>query len=254
MTTQVNSLYRIEQPNKTRPPKVVGREIISLYRKDFHFTGAKLCRLFDCDRRWIENFIRPNVQHILVTYFFRQYILDQFKDSLDEQEFSDLANSYYFYSQKDLERFWRETAAAKQKTTVIDLSDYLDMGSSSSALIEEQHRHRHTKSSKEEQARHLDTMEILLTEKGYSLYLASKYKKAEWTPVPLPKLPLESHEEPLLTTRRIMKKRGLRTDGTAYKYLMGVGAVHIKFGGKTYWHVVEHSGKWLISVPLDGEG
>lgn len=251
MTTQEKTLYRIEEPNKERPPKVVGREIISLYRKDFYFTGAKLCRLFDCDRFWIANFIRPNVQHILVTVYFRRYILEQFKDSLDEFEREDFAGAYYFYSARDLERFWREFAEAKQKKVVIDLADYLDAGSTVSALMEERQRHKKTKRSKNEEQRHLDAMEVLLSEKGFSLYLASKYKKADWKPAALPKLPLDAHGEPLLTTRRVMRQKGFKTDGTAYKYLMGVGAVHMKFGNKTYWHVVEHGGKWLIAVPIE---
>ena len=94
-------------------------------------------------------------------------------------------------------------------------------------------------------------MELLLTPKGFSLYLDSKTGKAPWQPVPLPKLPLERSEPALLTTSRVMKQHGLKTDGAAYKFLLSVGAVHIKFGGKTYWYVPEHSGVWLVSVPID---
>ena len=248
---QADSLYRVEPPNKERSSMVVGRELISLYRKEFSFTTKKLCRLFDCDRSWIEDFVRPNVQHLLITYFFRKYILEQFGDSLDEKEYNDFSGSFYFYSSKSLERFWRETAVAKQKTTLIDLSDYLDPGASITLLKEERSRHINAKKSRAEKERHLRIMELLLTPKGFSLYLDSKTGKAPWQPVPLPKLPLERSEPALLTTSRVMKQHGLKTDGAAYKFLLSAGAVHIKLGWKTYWYVPEHSGEWLISVPID---
>jgi len=248
---QAETLYMVDPPDKERSPKVVGRELISLYRRDFSFTTKKLCRLFDCDRSWVERFISPNVQHLMITYFFRKYILEQFGASLDEKEYEDLSESFYFYSSKDLERFWRETAISKQKATMIDLSDYLDPGASITLLKEERSRHTKAKKSKAEKERHLQSMELLLTPKGFSLYLDSKTGKAPWQPVPLPKLPLERSEPALLTTSRVMKQHGLKTDGAAYKFLLSVGAVHIKFGGKTYWYVPEHSGVWLVSVPID---
>lgn len=250
---QVETLYRVDPPGKERPPKVVGRELISLYRKEFSFTTKQLCRLFNCDRSWVERFIRPNVQHLMITSFFRKYILEQFSDSLDEKEYEDLSGSFYFYSSKSLERFWRETAIAGQKTTMIDLGDYLDPGASITLLKEERSRHTKAKKSKAEKEKHFRIMELLLTPKGFSLYLDSKTGKAPWQPVLLPKLPLEHSEPALLTTSRVMRQHGLKTDGAAYKFLLSVGAVHIKFGGKTYWYVPEHSGVWLVSVPIDRE-
>lgn len=247
---QAETLYTVEPPGKDRSPKVVGRELISLYRKEFSFTTKRLCRFFDCDRRWVERFLRPNIRHLMITYFFREYILEQFKDSLDEEEQEDLAGSFYFYSVNDLEHFWKESASAKQKTIVIDLSDYLDPGTDLSALLEEKSRHEHEKKSSAKKEKHLRIMELLLTPKGFSLYQSSKMKKVQWQPVPLPKLPLESRESSLLTISRVMSRKGLRTDGAAYQYLLGSGAVHVKFGGKTYWFGTEHSGRWPIAVPI----
>lgn len=246
MTTQAKTLYTIEGPDKTRSPQDVGREIISLYRKEFSFTGAKLCRLFDCDRAWVANFLRPNVRHIRITVYFRRYILDTFHESLSESEREDFASAYYFYSASDLTRFWHEAAAAKRKKALIDLATYLAPNNTISMLIKERQTHDRAKRSKEETTRHLAAMERLLNTDGYSLYLASKYQKADWQPVSLPELP-----DKLLTTRRIMIQKGFRTDGTAYKYLMGMGAIHMKFGNKTYWLIEPCDGEWLIAVPLN---
>lgn len=208
-----------------------------------------MCRIFDCDRRWVEKFIRPHVRHILVTYFFRQYILEQFRDSLEDHEQEDLASAFYFYSMKDLRQFWNSTATAQQKKKIVDLGDYLDPGSTPSMLLEEQRRHSHTKRSTAEESHHMDIMESLLSSKGFSLYAASKYGKSSWHSVPLPELQNKS----LLTMKRIMRQKGFHTDGTAYKYLIGAGAVRLKFGGKTYWQVEEHSGRWLVAVPIQEE-
>lgn len=250
MTMQVDSLYRVDPPESDRPPIVVAREVLSLYRKDFHFTTFDICRLLLCERQWVSDFIMPEVQHLLVTSFFRKYIVDKLKDSMDEHEYNAFVHSFYFFSETSLIAFWKAHAEASQKTRLVDLADYLDPASSSSALLQEKERHDQAPRSRWETEKHLSNMESLLTEQGFSIYVRRNSFDGEWEAVPLPKLPVSSSDTPITTIDRLRRTKGFRNNTAAYKYLFTNGAIRIKLGGKVYWQVPEHSGVWLIPTTM----
>lgn len=246
---QETSLFWIEPPNEQRSALVVGREILSLYRQDYQLTTWDLCRLLRCERRWVQDTLRPGIRHICVSHYFRQYLVEQF--SLEEEEQEAFRYASYFYSRESAEAYWKTHGTATQKTRMIDLADYLDRGAGLSALLEEQERHQHSRRSGAETKRHLSRMEELLTPDGYRCYEASRQGKAPWKAVALPRLPLDKGMEPLCTKADIRKRYGLKTDTSALQWLVRHGAVRIQLEGKTLWSVTPGLYRVPLAVPLD---
>lgn len=251
MTTQGKTLYWVDPPDDERDTEQVARELISLYRSEFFLTTSSLCKLFRCDRQWVQSFIRPQVKHISISYFFRKYIVEHFSSQFPEKKIEEFMHSSYFYSAKELEQFWKKTAIATQKNVVIDLADYMDLGTAYSVLLNEQQRHLTAKKGRDETTKHMAKMEQLLTKEGFMLYSLSKKYKQSWMPVKLPRLPLTETSEPLQSVASIMKTQHIQTDTSAYRYLQSQGAVHIQFGGKVLWAVYKHGGRMPFSVPIN---
>ena len=244
-----SSLFWVEPPGKDRPALVVGRELLSLYRREYSMTTYDLCKLFRCERRWVHDALRPGIRHICVSHFFRQFIVEQF--SLSEEEQEAFLYSSYFYSKRSLEEYWRSHAAATQKTRMIDLADYVDLGAPRAAIGEELERYHHTKRSKAEKEQHFERMREILTPEGYHYYVAAKLGKSSWQAVPLPKLPLTPGDTALCTKADVRHRQGLKTDTSALQWLIHHGAVRIQLEGKTLWSVPPNLYRVPLAVPVD---
>ena len=115
MSISTQFLHTIQTVSEDRPAEAVAREILALIRSEYRYTIADLCRMFCCERQWIEDFFVPNIRHIHVNHFFMSYIIQQFADHLTPEEQSHLIHGHYFLSDADLGRFWRENASAAVK-------------------------------------------------------------------------------------------------------------------------------------------
>ncbi|MFR7894463.1 MAG: hypothetical protein ACLU38_10735 [Dysosmobacter sp.] len=134
MSISTQFLHTIQPVSEDRPAEAVAREILALIRSEYRYTIADLCRMFCCERQWIEDFFVPNIRHIHVNHFFMSYITQQFAGRITPEEQSHLIHGHYFLSDVDLGRFWRENASAAVKCRTVDLSDYLADGRSRKAL------------------------------------------------------------------------------------------------------------------------
>ena len=246
---QGKNLYWIDPPSDERPPKVVGREILSLYRNDFSLTTTKICKILHCERHWIHMTLKPLLKHISVSYYFRQFIISQFE--LSENEATAFAHSSNFYSVNSLTKFWRENAIATQKTRVIDLAEFVDVGSSVTELLNERELYSHTKRSKQAKEQHFARVKEILTDEGFRLYTAAKFRKPVWLPTALPVLPVNNQDLQFQTTADVMHQLSLNSDTAAIKWLINHGAVRIKLLGKTLWSVHSNISRWPIAVPLN---
>lgn len=148
MSVSTQFLHTIQPVSEDRPAEAVAREILVLIRSEYRYTIADLCRMFCCERQWIEDFFVPNIRHIHVNHFFMSYIIQQFADRLTPEEQSHLIHGHYFLSDADLGRFWREKASAVVKCRTVDLADYLAGGRSRKALSAEKERHEAAKRTK----------------------------------------------------------------------------------------------------------
>ena len=155
-------LIKIEPPGEGRPPEAVAREIIYLLRTRFPYNTAGLCQLLRCDRQWIDQHLRPEVDHIFVTYYFRQYMVSKFPPLLEEDEADRLMHGFYFYSEKSLQAFWNIHASAERKTVIVDLAAYRNPGVSTTDLRQEYLYHQTAKPCQKEKQRHIARMEKLV--------------------------------------------------------------------------------------------
>ena len=138
-------LIKMEPPNEDRPPETVAREIIHLIRTRFPYHTAGLCQLLRCDRQWIDQHLRPEVNHIFVTYYFRQYMVSNFPGLFEEDEVDLLMHGFYFYSEKSLQTYWNTHASAERKTVIVDLAEYRNPGVSKTDVRQEYLFHRAAK-------------------------------------------------------------------------------------------------------------
>ena len=90
MSVSTPFLHTIQPVSEDRPAEAVAREILALIRSEYRYTIADLCRMFCCERQWIEDFFVPNIRHIHVNHFFMSYIIQQFADRLTPEEQSHL--------------------------------------------------------------------------------------------------------------------------------------------------------------------
>lgn len=244
---QVDMLYTINPPNEQTPAPVVAKNIISLYRTEYSITFGDICNIFRCERQWATDWLLPQVRHIFLNKYFRQYIIDLYKDDLSEHEFSNLGRWFYYFSRKDLVRWWNETAEATVQTRLIDLTDYAKPGVEVRKLLREHDRHADQKPSRQETARHLATLEQLLTAEGFALYTQSlKPQRLEWVHIKTP--PLFS-DPPLFTVADWLQEHGQRSPALAYRDFRKTGTIKLKVGGKVLWKAVPFHGKWPISIP-----
>ena len=247
MSVSTQFLHTIQPVSEDRPAEAVAREILVLIRSEYRYTIADLCRMFCCERQWIEDFFVPNIRHIHVNHFFMSYIVQQFADRLTPEEQSHLIHGHYFLSDADLGRFWRERASAAVKCRTVDLADYLADGRSRKTLSVEKARHEAAKRAKGEGQRHDAEMRRLLTCEGYMLYTyRTQFTRFLWQPVPLPELSPRTIRS-LVSTTQYQRRNGLPSNGVARKRLMERGSVQIKLGGKTLWvETPAPDGVWTV--------
>lgn len=219
----------ISPPNKDRPAQVVAREIVALIRSDFRYNTAELCRLLRCERQWIDLYIRPEVEHIFITPYFQQYILDTV--DLDEDEKTMIRHGYYFYSAKGLLEYWNTHAGAERRTMQVDLARFKAAGVNNDQLISERFQHRQTKPCAKEKDRHQAAMQKLLSDRGFAIFRMSG-EQTEWTPCPLPEL---TDDLPLITLPSYRKNHGLGSNTSAINHLLRNGATRIKLGNRQLW-------------------
>ena len=247
MPISTQFLHTIQPVSEDRPAETVAGEILTLIRSEYRYTVADLCRMFCCERQWIEDFFVPNIRHIHVNHFFMTYIIQQFGDRLTPEEQSHLIHGHYFLSDVDLGRFWRENASAAVKCRAADLADYLAAGRSRKALSAEKARHEAAKRTRTEGQRHDAEMRRLLTDEGYTLYTQrTQLTKFIRQPVPLPVLSPRIIRS-LVSTTQYQRRHGLPSNGVARKRLMERGSVQIKLGGKTLWvETPVPDGVWIV--------
>ena len=247
MSVSTPFLHTIQPVSEDRPAEAVAREILVLIRSEYRYTIADLCRMFCCERQWIEDFFVPNIRHIHVNHFFMSYIIQQFADRLTPEEQSHLIHGHYFLSDVDLGRFWRENASAAVKCRTVDLADYLTDGRSRKSLSVEKARHEAAKRAKGEGQRHDAEMRRLLTSEEYMLYTyRTQFTRFLWQPVPLPELSPRTIRS-LVSTTQYQRRNGLPSNGVARKRLMERGSVQIKLGGKTLWvEAPAPDGVWTV--------
>ena len=224
----------IQPPGKGRSAKVVAAELLRLIRTEFCYNTASLCRLLHCERQWVDHTLRPEVEHLFITHYFRQYLLDTCAD-LTEEERTLLRHGYYFYSAESLCRYWNTHAEAQRKTQLVDLADYRAKGVSVNRLGREVRRHAAEKPCAAEKARHLAAMESLLTPEGFRLVLQAGARK-EWTPCRLPAL---SPALPLVTAPVYRRRSRLGSNTSAMNHLIRQGAIRIKLGSRALWLLPE---------------
>lgn len=243
---EVKSLYTIAPPDKNRSPSQVAEELVTLIRREYRFNTANLCDILHCERQWVEKYIRDNVRHIRITHYFGRYILSHV--SLSEHEINLIAHGLYFYSEPDLQRYWRENAYAERKTKIIDLADYQYSGFPSD-LRHELDYHQQQRSCAKEKQRHLERMQGLLTARGYDLYLSSLTVSKEWSPVELPELTSSLSFTNLVTYK---EANGLHSISVSMQHLIRRGGIRIKLGAKALWLLPDLSNIRIpVAVPAD---
>ena len=237
-------LIKIEPPGEGRSPEAVARELIHLIRTRFPYNTAGLCQLLRCDRQWIDQHLRPEVDHIFVTYYFRQYMVSKFPQLLEEDEADRLMHGFYFYSEKSLQDFWNTHASAERKTVIVDLADYRKPGASTTDLRQEYLYHQAAKPCQKEKQRHMARMEKLVSGDGLDVYRQSREKKV-WASCGLPQL---TRSLKLTTAAEYRRRCGLHSNASAMDHLFRKGAVRIKLGSRALWIVPDGTHIYPVAV------
>lgn len=237
-------LIKIEPPREGRPPEAVAQEIIHMIRTRFPYNTAGLCQLLRCDRQWIDQHLRPEVDHIFVTYYFRQYMVSKFPQLLEEDEADRLLHGFYFYSEKSLQDFWNTHASAERKTVIVDLAAYRNHGVSTTDLRQEYLYHQAAKPCQKEKQRHMARMEKLVNSSGLDVYRQSREKKV-WASCGLPQL---TRSLKLTTAAEYRRRNGLHSNASAMDHLFRKGAVRIKLGSRALWIVPDKTYVYPVAV------
>ena len=236
-----NLLYRIDAPSEGRSPLTVARELVALIRGEYRYHTADLCRLLLCERQWVDREVQGSVRHIFITKYFRDYIASHV--ALTPEERSRLLHGFYFFSDRDLARYWRENAVAERKTRLIDLADYR-RGAFTAELRNELEFHRAAPASVKEKKRHLARMESLLTPEGFRLYSDGVSKAKSFVPCALPEF---SERLPLTNLVRYRRDHALNSNTVAMQHLIREGGVRIKLGARSLWLLPDKTG---LRVPF----
>ena len=237
-------LIKIEPPREGRPPEAVAQEIIHMIRTRFPDNTAGLCQLLRCDRQWIDQHLRPEVDHIFVTYYFRQYMVSKFPQLLEDDEADRLLHGFYFYSEKSLQDFWNTHASAERKTVIVDLAAYRNHGVSTTDLRQEYLYHQAAKPCQKEKQRHMARMEKLVNSSGLDVYRQSREKKV-WASCGLPQL---TRSLKLTTAAEYRRRNGLHSNASAMDHLFRKGAVRIKLGSRALWIVPDKTHVYPVAV------
>lgn len=246
MKTETSSLVHITPPDANRTAKEVGEEILHLLRTEYCFNTANLADRLLCDRQWIDTFVRPEVRHIMVTKYFRTYIMDTLPMTASERQL--LFHGYYFFSEPSLQDFWKRNGTAERKTYLIDLAKFRDVTCSVYDLQSELLRHQGKPASAKEKALHRKTMQQLLNDKGYELYIRSLGSARVWEPCPLP--PLE-RSLCLTNLAKYQENHDLHSNSVAMQHLVRSGAIRIKIGSRALWVEADRSGMAVpVAVPV----
>ena len=243
------SLYRVAEPGEGRSPLLVAEELVALMRSEYRYHTADLCRMLLCERQWIDREVQGNVRHIFITKYFRDYIAAHV--ALTQEERSRILHGFYFFSDRDLARYWRENAVAERKTRLIDLADYR-RGPFAEELRRELAYHRAAKPSVKEKKRHLSRMEALLTPEGFRLYSGGVSGAKAFVPCAQPEF---SADLPLTNLVRYRRDHALNSNSVAMQHLIRAGGIRIKLGSRALWLLPSKAGMRVpFAAAVDAAG
>lgn len=229
---EAKRLYAIPPVGEDRPADVVAKEVLALFRSEFKYNILDLTRLLCCQRDWVEDHILPEVLHIHLNRFFRDYVIAQ-ADGLTDAEFETLSRGHYFFSERDLARYWAETARADRKTELIDLGRFLAPAHSRKDLARERRRHQVCLRQRGEKEIHREHMCELLTETGYERFLSGWQGRFEWVAVQTPDW--FAVRGKLVSETIYRRKNGYTASSSAHVHLARSGSTRIKLDGRTLW-------------------
>lgn len=245
---EANLLYRVKSPGEGRSPLAVAEELVALMRSEYRYHTADLCRMLLCERQWVDRAVQGSVRHIFITKYFRDYIAAHV--ALTPEERSRLLHGFYFFSDRDLARYWRENAVPERKTRLIDLADY-QRGFFTADLRNELDYHRAAHPSAKEKGRHLARMEALLTPEGFRIYSDGISKAKSFVPCALPEF---SERLPLTNLVRYRREHALNSNTVAMQHLIREGGIRIKLGSRALWLLPDKTGLRVpFAIPVEAK-
>lgn len=121
------NLIWIDKPsvseNGTKNSLQVAYKVLSMLTDDFNLTISDICNIFSCERKWVENNIKPNVKHIFLNSPFRIFLKKTaLLNNIEIDEIS--LKDYYYFSRKDFYLWLRKNIKIYRQTIVIDLMKF----------------------------------------------------------------------------------------------------------------------------------
>lgn len=96
--------------------EVVADSIWSMYDEDFNLTIGDITNILLCERKWVENNVKPHVKHIFLNTHIR--------DIMYKQRENVRLKDYYYFSRIDFYRWLQANTKASRQTISVDMFEY----------------------------------------------------------------------------------------------------------------------------------
>lgn len=98
-------------------------KILRMYDEDFNLTTKEISSILQCNRKWVERYVKDEVKHIFLNNRIRNILLEKNRE-YSVTYIEDNLKDYYYFSRKDFYNWLKNNTVATKQTQLIDINIY----------------------------------------------------------------------------------------------------------------------------------
>lgn len=98
-------------------------KILRMYDEDFNLTIKEISSILQCNRKWVERYVKDEVKHIFLNNRIRNILLEKNRE-YSVTYIEDNLKDYYYFSRKDFYNWLKNNTVATKQTQLIDINIY----------------------------------------------------------------------------------------------------------------------------------
>lgn len=197
-------------------PLKKAEEMRHCLEEEYTLTTEAICDLLQCNRKYIDDYIKPNVANVFIHAKQMSWIASIL--NLDPS-FVNEHRSYYYFKKDSFMRYLQRVMICTRQTIRLDLMDYMKKGTSSELVL------KHIKNKEFEQAiEYLNPM----GRRFYSYALLSSTERKLTSAIKVEN-PIQFEDLPLL------RASSSRNNERFYRQAFVDGYIKVKLNGKSYF-------------------
>ncbi|MCI9069959.1 hypothetical protein [Clostridium sp.] len=236
-------------------------KILRMYDEDFNLTIKEISSILQCNRKWVERYVKDEVKHIFLNNRIRNILLEKNREysvTYIEENLKD----YYYFSREDFYNWLKNNTTATKQTQLIDINIYsnniLDFKKAAKEYYDNMKGAGNSLSIGMSKIEYEENISRTLNHEGKEIF-SKRLKKTHRGRVDSVRLKNFEIPEKLVSIKDLKEKYKTKNDETIYRELFNNGAIKYTIAGslvrydKEFWekgHNYEASeNPYIIVIP-----